>query len=64
MSEVCAHLKTVPIVYGMPGTNLMARAERGEVALGGCMVGPPGRRCVACGLEVYEQEVDDDDAVW
>ncbi|MCO8269312.1 hypothetical protein M1L60_01760 [Actinoplanes sp. TRM 88003] len=29
----------IPIVYGMPGSDLMAAGERGEIAFGGCVIG-------------------------
>lgn len=63
MTGECAHPKTVRIFYGLPGPELMERAEAGEVALGGCMVGPPGRRCVTCGLEIHE-DVDEEEGGW
>ena len=39
----------VPIVYGLPGPELMEAAERGEVALGGCVIpdAPPSHECEA-----------------
>lgn len=55
-SAGCDHPSTIPIVYGMPGPTLMRRADEGEVALGGCMIGPPGRRCLVCGADLYEEE--------
>lgn len=40
--SVCPVCKTsdnvIPIVYGKPGRELMEKAERGEVKLGGCVV--------------------------
>jgi hypothetical protein len=41
----------VPIVYGLPGEGLIAGSVAGEVALGGCCVGPrdPEFHCKACG---------------
>jgi len=49
--------KAVPIAYGLPGPSLMQAAERGEVALGGCVIthdengrlADPDRRCLSCG---------------
>jgi len=40
----------VPIMYGMPAGEAMEEAERGEIALGGCMVGDidPGYSCRRC----------------
>ena len=29
---------SIPIVYGLPGSELFERADRGEVSLGGCIV--------------------------
>ena len=44
---------SIKIVYGMPDQSLFERAERGEVALGGCMVfdDQPTRHCSSCGHE-------------
>jgi len=51
----CHSLRVVEIAYGMPAVELRESAERGEVALGGCVVGRPGgdpdRRCRSCGHE-------------
>ena len=32
-------VKPVPIVYGYPGPEMVEQAERGEIRLGGCVVG-------------------------
>ncbi len=48
----CANQPIVPIVYGMPGPELIERASRGEVALGGCCVtGEYDNKyaCLSCG---------------
>jgi hypothetical protein len=34
----CKVGKLIPIVYGMPGRELMEQSDRGEVELGGCVV--------------------------
>jgi len=34
----CKNGKLIPIVYGMPGSELMEQSERGEIELGGCVV--------------------------
>lgn len=34
----CGSTSTVPIVYGMPGPHAKQRADRGQIALGGCVV--------------------------
>ena len=41
----------VPIVYGLPGAELQRQAERGSVALGGCILveGAPDWSCRVCG---------------
>lgn len=43
----------IPIEYGLPDEELRAQAERGEVAIGGCIVrdGAPDRYCTGCGHE-------------
>ncbi len=40
----------IPIGYGMPGKEMMDRAERGEILLGGCVVEPnsPRWHCKSC----------------
>ncbi|MDW3217120.1 MAG: hypothetical protein R8F63_00795 [Acidimicrobiales bacterium] len=47
----CGDDAVIPIEYGMPGPEMQAAAERGEIALGGCVIGPenPNWRCVVCG---------------
>ena len=46
----CDAAAVVPLVYGKPGPELIARAERGEVRLGiGVMFdGCPNRACKSC----------------
>jgi len=34
----CNNGKPIPIVYGMPGRELMEQSGRGEIGLGGCAV--------------------------
>ena len=43
-------VKPVPIVYGYPSAELFEQAERGELRLGGCMIGDesPDYACSAC----------------
>lgn len=45
--------RLVPIVWGMPGPELLSASERGEVALGGCVINldPPFalKACTGCG---------------
>jgi len=49
----CESADVVPIVYGLPAPELFASADRGEVVLGGCVVGfagdDPTHACKACG---------------
>ena len=44
----------LPIIFGYPMAELREAAERGEVALGGCVVSgeDPTHRCAACGQDV------------
>ena len=46
----CHSEDTVRILYGLPTEEAMAAAERGEIALGGCLVDPgnPDWRCRSC----------------
>ena len=45
--------QVVPLVFGMPTESLARRAQRGEVALGGCCCWgderDPTHECAACG---------------
>ena len=34
----CNGSKLIPIVYGLPGRELMEQSDRGEIELGGCVV--------------------------
>jgi hypothetical protein len=49
----------LPIVFGYPMPELFEAEQRGEVALGGCVVTgeDPTHRCAACGADVI---LDDD----
>lgn len=46
----CGSLDAVRIVYGLPDHELGLAAERGEVALGGCIIGAesPDYECRGC----------------
>jgi DNA-directed RNA polymerase subunit RPC12/RpoP len=50
----------VPIVFGYPSPEMARAADRGEVALGGCVIPgeDPTHVCTACSQEVI---VDDSD---
>jgi len=49
----CRSRKVVHIVYGMPRSELMEASERGEVELGGCVIGEndPDWHCKKCGQQ-------------
>lgn len=49
----CGSARALSIVYGYPAPETQARAEAGEVLLGGCMLGPdsPVWSCKVCGAE-------------
>ena len=46
----CGGTEVVPIAYGMPAPELIESAERGEVVLGGCVIGDadPRWHCKEC----------------
>ena len=52
----CGSVDTIPIVYGDPSWETGRAAERGELAIGGCLVSEesPALRCKACGTEFNE----------
>jgi len=43
----CGQFTGIPIIYGLPGADDMERASRGEIAIGGCLMGVamPEWRC-------------------
>ena len=47
---ICQKAKLVPIVYGLPGTELLQDSENGLVSLGGCVVtgNDPELECLGC----------------
>jgi hypothetical protein len=49
----CGRDDSVPLLWGLPDVETMRLAERGQVALGGCMVmgEDPAFACRSCGLE-------------
>ena len=56
----CRSKRVVEITYGYPPYEEGERAQRGEIKLGGCMVGrdggDPDRACQACGHEWRAQK--------
>lgn len=47
---MCGAVEVIPVVFGLPGPELVERANRGEVSLGGCMPLPDVLgSCKACG---------------
>jgi len=44
----CGSPAVIPIVYGLPGGALIDAAGRGEIVLGGCIVGPQKWACLEC----------------
>jgi len=47
--ECGASIKELPVVYGYPSAEMLEMQERGEIILGGCVVGQdPGYRIYGC----------------
>ncbi len=50
---VCRGTRTAPVIFGLPGSEALERAERGEVILGGCVIDLEDNRerrgCLECG---------------
>jgi hypothetical protein len=58
----CPHCRSragVPVQYGLPTLDAVAAAERGEVVLGGCVLGDddPPRCCTACRAALWAGDV-------
>jgi hypothetical protein len=63
----CKGARLIPIVYGMPGSELVEQSERGEVELGGCVVtevfdpvsgfisGDPELYCLKCEGQFFRE---------
>jgi len=53
----CKKAKLVPLIFGLPGMDLVAQEGRGEIVLGGCVSGeyPPELQCLGCGSQFYRQ---------
>jgi hypothetical protein len=54
----CGSEQTVPIVYGLPGDELLKEAEQGEVELGGCCMrgNDPNWVCRECGHRWLDED--------
>ena len=60
----CKGLSTIPIVYGKPGPDLLAAADRGLVILAGCVAreeSQPSRQCLDCNFS-WAGRVDSEQA--
>lgn len=57
--------RAIPILYGLPGPEAEEQARRGEVEIGGCMIGAgePDWRCTKCGHGWRRPRRADRDAV-
>jgi hypothetical protein len=52
---VCgSRLRLVAVVYGLPTTEAMESAERGDVVIGGCIPGGPTHVCAVCRETTHE----------
>ncbi len=53
MCPGCGQEDSVPLITGMPSSELFDLADQGLVVLGGCVLGPddPTLACRSCGLE-------------
>lgn len=58
----------VPIVYGMPGAELVEASQRGDIVLGGCVISEdaPAFECHSCSAtsgridDIHEHMADDE----
>lgn len=57
----CTAGKVVPIAYGLPGPEMMAEAERGDIVLGGCCIEEyqPIWHCQGCGNDFPQLDASD-----
>src|SRR5215216_7072809 len=54
----CGSKNLMEIVYGRPTSEALDAVERGEIALGGCVMMPnqPNWKCATCGYEWFDRE--------
>ncbi len=47
----CGSSDAIPIVYGLPTWEAVEEAQRGQIVLGGCVIGheSPAFECAGCG---------------
>jgi hypothetical protein len=59
----CGSPDAIRIVYGYPGADMWKAEQRGELRLGGCLVGPesPDFECRGCGMALPWVAEDDDE---
>ena len=57
----CGSVEALRIMYGYPTTEAFEAAERGDIALGGCVVGPesPELQCRGCAAALPWPASDD-----
>ena len=53
----CTKAKLVPLIFGLPGMDLVEQEARGEIVLGGCVSGefPPELQCLGCSAQFYRK---------
>ena len=56
----CKKRNSIRVVYGYPGEEMMKSAQKGEISLGGCIVGrnSPDRFCKTCDATWLSKKVD------
>lgn len=59
----CGSTDAVEIAYGYPTTEAWEAEQRGEVVLGGCVIGPesPDYECRSCHIHLPWVRRDDED---
>ena len=58
----CGVGRVIPIVYGYPGRKMFEQAQRGEIALGGCVIMPGQPHTTECPICHFgrDERLDDD----
>ena len=63
----CGSTEWIPILYGLPVGEATEAAERGEIAISGCLYlsDSPNVECRRCSTR-YDQgtDIEDDDELW
>lgn len=60
----CGSSDLIPILYGLPGLDMVEAGRAGEIVIGGCLARDEAWRCRACRVDSGDQPRPSRFAVW